>query len=133
MPYFHDNVAFSVGTLIILGIVPVPLQLFSRQSAKFGLMHCIFVGWVGISRYILQLIGSIFQQVMGGVSSQLHSKEESAEDRSRNEGICVPFVKGDGMYCTMGYTYNNHKWNRTCNFVNSNIQCYSGYFKFLTM
>ena len=38
----------------------------------------------------------------GDVSSQLHSKGESAEDRSRNEGMCIPIVTGDGMYCTKG-------------------------------
>ena len=49
-----------------------------------------------------QLIGRIFQQVIGDASSQLHSMGESMEDRSRNEGVCVPFVNGDEMYhaCT---------------------------------
>ena len=37
------------------------------------------------------------QQVIGDVSSWLPSKEESAEEGSRNEGICVPFLKGDGI------------------------------------
>ena len=38
----------------------------------------------------------------GDVSSQLHSKGESAKDRSRNEGMCIPIVTGDGMYCAKG-------------------------------
>ena len=56
-------------------------------------MYCIYLWWVGEGLSAADWFNP--QQVMGDISSWLHSKGESAEEGSRNEGMCVPFVKGD--------------------------------------
>ena len=66
------------------------------------------------------LSDQIFQQVVSDISSQLQSKGESPEDRSRNEGMCARFGEAAEMYRTRG--------TRTS--VSSG-QCCAGYFKFL--
>ena len=96
-------------------------------------LYCIRARWVnhlalfpGPVRLVDQvtsfqrLSDQIFQQVVSDISSQL--KGESPEDRSRNEGMCAPFVNSDEMYRTRGTMDISHSWSNTCNVVNSNIQ-----------
>ena len=94
-----DSVAFSVHSLIIVDAVHIHTSANCVTDNQQSLALCT-VCWEGRSsshipceasrsRYFLHLIGQIFQQVLGNVSSQLHSKGESAEDKSRNEGMYV--------------------------------------------
>ena len=84
--------AFCVGTLIIVGTVLV--QIVQQTVFKVWAYVLHYVGWVGEGLSAADWFN--LQQVIGDVSSWL-SKEESAEEGSRNGGIWVPFLKGDGI------------------------------------